>query len=104
SKRKRRSEMNKRWLFLFLMLNAGLFTLPSCAPAGRPAPEKVLHGIGVSYGIAIGPAFLVQLDRPRVPLRALDGSEVSGEQQRFESAVLQAQRELGELKEQSANL
>ena len=67
-------------------------------------PEKILNGIGVSHGIAIGPAFLVQLDRPHVPVRDLAEEDIKAEQQRFDGAVMQAQRELGELKEQSHKL
>jgi len=70
----------------------------------QPMREKTMRGIGVSYGIAIGPAFLVQVERPRVPLLALDDAGIKPEQLRFDTAVLQAQRELGELKEQSGNL
>ena len=70
----------------------------------QPMREKTMRGIGVSYGIAIGPAFLVQVERPRVPLVALDDAGIKPEQLRFDTAVLQAQRELGELKEQSSKL
>lgn len=66
--------------------------------------EKILRGIGVSHGIAIGPAFLVQLERPRVPVWAIAAADVKTEQARFQSAVMTAQHELGELKEQSARL
>lgn len=67
-------------------------------------PEKILKGIGVSHGIAIGPAFLVQLDRPHVPVRDIAEDDIKAEQQRFDNAVMQAQRELGELKEQTSKL
>lgn len=66
--------------------------------------EKILRGIGVSHGIAIGPAFVVQLDRPRVPRYALGASDVAEEQARFNAAVMTAQTQLGELKEKSAEL
>ena len=66
--------------------------------------EKILKGIGVSHGIAIGPAFLVQLDRPHVPVRALAEADIAGEQARFDAAVEQARRELAELKEQTGKL
>ncbi|HRJ67889.1 MAG TPA: phosphoenolpyruvate-utilizing N-terminal domain-containing protein, partial [Alphaproteobacteria bacterium] len=66
--------------------------------------EKILRGIGVSHGIAIGPAFLVQLERPRVPEWKIAAADVKAEQSRFQSAVMSAQTELGELKEQSAHL
>lgn len=66
--------------------------------------EKILRGIGVSHGIAIGPAFVVQLDRPHVPRYTLPAGDVADEQARFNRAVMTAQTQLGELKEQSAAL
>lgn len=66
--------------------------------------DLVLRGIGVSHGIAIGPAFLVQVDRPRVQRSVLTPAEAAQEQARFQSAVMTAQNQLGELKEQSARL
>jgi len=66
--------------------------------------EKILRGIGVSHGIAIGPAFVVQLDRPRVPRITLSVSEIGDEQARFQRAVMTAQTQLGELKDKSTSL
>lgn len=68
------------------------------------AREKILRGIGVSHGIAIGPAFLVQVDRPRVPQWRVKPEDIAAEQARFQQAVMTAQNELGELKEKSATL
>lgn len=66
--------------------------------------EKNLRGIGVSHGIAIGPAFLVQVDRPRVPQWKVEPQDIAAEQARFQQAVMTAQNELGELKEKSTGL
>lgn len=66
--------------------------------------ETVLTGIGVSHGIAIGPACLVQLDRPKVPKVNLSSELIAGEQARFQRAVERTQADLTALKEQSASL
>jgi len=66
--------------------------------------EKILRGIGVSHGIAIGPAFLVQVDRPHVPEWKVPPQDIAAEQARFQQSVMTAQNELGELKEKSAAL
>jgi phosphotransferase system enzyme I (PtsI) len=66
--------------------------------------EKTLRGIGVSHGIAIGPAFLVQVDRPSVPQWSVAPQDIAAEQARFQQSVMTAQNELGELKEKSASL
>ncbi|MDP2206255.1 MAG: phosphoenolpyruvate--protein phosphotransferase [Alphaproteobacteria bacterium] len=66
--------------------------------------EKTLRGIGVSHGIAIGPAFLVQVDRPHVPQWKVAAQDIAAEQARFQQSVMTAQNELGELKEKSASL
>lgn len=66
--------------------------------------EVILSGIGVSHGIAIGPAYLVQLDKPGVPRFNIDETKIASEQERFEEAVERARKELSALKEQSASL
>lgn len=66
------------------------------------AAEIVLHGIGVSHGIATGPAYIVQLDRPKVPQITIE--DASAEQQRFEAAVETVRGDLTALKGQSKNL
>lgn len=66
--------------------------------------EKTLRGIGVSHGIAIGPAFLVQVDRPHVPQWSIARDKMADEQNRFQAAVATAQEELSALKAQSIRL
>lgn len=66
--------------------------------------EKTLRGIGVSHGIAIGPAFLVQVDRPHVPQWSIAPDKIADEQNRFQAAVATAQEELSALKAQSIRL
>lgn len=68
------------------------------------ASEVILSGIGVSHGIAIGPAYLVQLDKPRVPRFSVDEKDIAAEQKRFEEAIEKVRGELAALKEQSATL
>lgn len=66
------------------------------------AAEIVLNGIGVSHGIATGPAYIVQLDRPKVPQITIE--DATAEQQRFEAAVETVRGDLTALKGQSKNL
>ena len=66
------------------------------------AAEIVLNGIGVSHGIATGPAYIVQLDRPKVPQITIE--DTVAEQQRFEIAVETVRGDLTALKGQSKNL
>lgn len=66
------------------------------------AAEIVLNGIGVSHGIATGPAYIVQLDRPKVPQITIE--DAAAEQQRFEAAVETVRGDLTALKGQSKNL
>ncbi|HYD19580.1 MAG TPA: phosphoenolpyruvate--protein phosphotransferase [Patescibacteria group bacterium] len=64
--------------------------------------EIVLSGIGVSHGIATGPAYIVQLSRPKVPQR--EAGDTTAEQKRFEDAVETVRGDLLALKGQSKNL
>ena len=71
----------------------------------RNNPEEiVLTGLGVSHGIAMGPAYLVQIEHPQAPEYVLQPSQAADETVRFDRAVAQAQREISDLKEKSANL
>ena len=63
-----------------------------------PNRERVFNGIGVSNGIAIAPAYLVQLERPQVPERRISQGEVAAEQKRFDDAVFRVRQELADLK------
>lgn len=66
--------------------------------------EVTFTGIGVSHGIASGPAYLVQLEKPKAPQRKIEAEDVAAEQKRFEAAVARVRQELIELKEKSLSL
>jgi len=50
-------------------------------------PPHALTGIGVSPGVAYGPAVIVRLDVPDVPNRFIDDGEVEGELHRLDEAA-----------------
>ncbi|MDY0042068.1 MAG: phosphoenolpyruvate--protein phosphotransferase [Desulforhabdus sp.] len=61
--------------------------------------SKTLHGIGVSPGIAIGKAYLLERGRIPIPYYTLLGEEaVNEEAMRFEAAVSKAESDLEHLK------
>ncbi|MCE9508087.1 MAG: phosphoenolpyruvate--protein phosphotransferase [Alphaproteobacteria bacterium] len=66
--------------------------------------EIVLTGLGVSHGIAMGPAYLVQIEHPRAPEYLLSPEHIAAELERFDHAVTQAKKEIQALKERSAGL
>ncbi|MFH1158423.1 MAG: phosphoenolpyruvate--protein phosphotransferase [Pseudomonadota bacterium] len=68
------------------------------------AREIVLTGIGVSQGIAIGPAYLVQIELPGIPEYALPPDQAEAEVARFDMAVFQAKEEISGLKSKSDGL
>ncbi len=73
-------------------------------PESAVAKEIVLTGLGVSHGIAMGPAYLVQVEHPQVPEYRLPAEAVPAELARFDHAVLQAQEEISMVRERSASL
>src|SRR4051812_17176839 len=66
--------------------------------------EIVMTGLGVSHGIAVGPAYLVQIEHPQPPEYMVPPDQAQAEATRFDQSVIQAQYEIAELKEQSALL
>ena len=58
-----------------------------------------LIGIGVSPGVAYGPAVIVRLDVPDVPNRFIDDHEVEGELRRLDEAANRVVETLTALKE-----
>ncbi|MGH6960294.1 MAG: phosphoenolpyruvate--protein phosphotransferase, partial [Dongiaceae bacterium] len=66
--------------------------------------ERVYEGLGVSPGVAIGPAHAVESGSIDVPEYAIAEDKVEAEQQRFAEAVAKSQRQLRKLKDKSANL
>jgi phosphoenolpyruvate-protein phosphotransferase (PTS system enzyme I) len=66
--------------------------------------ERVLHGLGVSSGIAIGPGFISDHGEIAVPERRLGPGEVEAESERFAAAVALSLKQLRKLKGKSSAL
>ncbi len=66
--------------------------------------ETVLDGLGVSPGVAIGPAHLHEVGDIQVPVYALKPDEIEGELARFRGAVDKSLRQLAKLKAKGADL
>ncbi|MGE5230336.1 MAG: phosphoenolpyruvate-utilizing N-terminal domain-containing protein, partial [Deltaproteobacteria bacterium] len=63
------------------------------------AAPHVLRGVGVSPGVAFGPALVMRLDFPEVPDRTVPAAQVEDEVRRLREAVdvvVTALRELGQ--------
>ena len=61
--------------------------------------EKVLKGIGVSPGIVIGKAALLERQRPTFVPRRITAGQVSAEVKRFEEAIKKSKEQLEEVKQ-----
>jgi phosphotransferase system enzyme I (PtsI) len=61
--------------------------------------QRLLQGIGVSPGVAFGPALIVRLDVPDVPNRDIPVAQVEEEVARLRSAVTEVIRRLESLRE-----
>ncbi|MDD5585973.1 MAG: phosphoenolpyruvate--protein phosphotransferase [Alphaproteobacteria bacterium] len=68
------------------------------------SPERVLHGIKVSPGIAIGTAFVIDQHGVQVPEYAVPAGLIGDERKRFQSAVAKTQKQLGRLKQKAQSL
>lgn len=66
--------------------------------------ERVFEGLGVSPGIAIGPAHLHEAGDVAVPEHTVDADKVEDERDRFRAAVDKSLRQLTKLGSKSANL
>jgi phosphoenolpyruvate-protein phosphotransferase (PTS system enzyme I) len=69
-----------------------------------PKGERVLRGLAVSPGIAMGPAFVSDDGDIAVPDRRIPAAEVEAEGERFAGAVQLALKQLRKLKSKSAAL
>ncbi|RME33259.1 MAG: phosphoenolpyruvate--protein phosphotransferase [Gammaproteobacteria bacterium] len=58
-----------------------------------------LHGVGVSRGIAIGPAHIIQRDQIEITEYPVDGEGVNLEIRRFQKALTQARQQLRAVRE-----
>src|SRR5713101_3990972 len=65
--------------------------------------ERLLKGIGVSPGIAIGPAVVVRATLPEVPQRVVSRSQVEKEVRRLRAAVRDVKRHIQTLKERAVD-
>ena len=74
------------------------------APVGDDAAEPVFEGLGVTAGIAIGPAHVVEPGIAEVPKRAIAADAIAAERQRFAAAVARARKQVAKLRAKSATL
>jgi phosphoenolpyruvate-protein phosphotransferase (PTS system enzyme I) len=65
--------------------------------------ERLLKGIGVSDGIAIGPAVVVRSSLPEVPHRVVPRTQVEKEVRRLRAAIRDVKRHICELKDRAAD-
>jgi phosphoenolpyruvate-protein phosphotransferase (PTS system enzyme I) len=70
----------------------------------KPKPERELHGLGVSPGVAIGAAFVSDDGNVAVPEYRVAAEQVEAERQRFAAAVAASLRQLRKLKGKAAAL
>ncbi len=59
--------------------------------------EITIQGIGVSPGVAIGPAFVLAEENMRVLQRSIQPTEVLGEIQRFEEALIETRKQIRQI-------
>jgi phosphotransferase system enzyme I (PtsI) len=65
--------------------------------------EQVLHGIGVSPGVAYGPALVVEWRFPEVPDRAIGPDDIEGEVTKLRAAVEKVAGDLDRLRQHVAD-
>jgi phosphotransferase system enzyme I (PtsI) len=64
------------------------------------AAETVLQGIGVSPGVAVGPAFLLKTDEEAYVERDIGDAEIAREIARFEEALIATRRQIHDIQKQ----
>ena len=70
----------------------------------RRGKERVFEGVGVSSGIALGDAHLVETGAVHVPEYEITAAQVEEEQARFAKAVATAQKQIRKLEAKAAGL
>jgi phosphotransferase system enzyme I (PtsI) len=70
----------------------------------KPKGERVLHGLGVSPGIAIGPAFVSDDGEIAVPEYRIAADKIEAERERFAAAVALSLKQLRKLKGKASAL
>ena len=68
------------------------------------AGERILRGIAISPGIAIGPAFVIDQHGFSVPEYSIPATQLDKELKRFQGAVTKTQRQLSQLKQKAESL
>lgn len=66
--------------------------------------EKILQGLGVSDGIAMGPAYVIDQGGVPVPEYCILSNQVEKEVKRFEAAIAKTQKQLSHLKTKAESL
>lgn len=56
--------------------------------------ETTRHGLGVSAGVAYGPAYIISPDNPRIPHFAIEPSAISAEIDRFDTALAETRADI----------
>jgi phosphotransferase system enzyme I (PtsI) len=67
-------------------------------------PERVLHGLGISPGVAIGSAFVSEAGEIAVPEYRLDADAIAPELERFRATLARSLKQLRKLKSKAAGL
>ena len=70
----------------------------------RPGKERIFEGVGVSSGIAMGEAHLVESGAVHVPEFEIEADQVEAEQARFAKAVASARKQIRKLEAKAAGL
>ncbi len=73
------------------------------AEKSRPE-ERILNGLGVSPGIAVGPAYVVEAGIGSVPEYQIGADLVEAEHERFAEAIAQSRKQVGKLRRKAAGL
>ena len=73
-------------------------------PSAGTGTERVFQGLGVSPGIAIGPAHVIESGALEVPEYAVPLSDVESERARFAEAVTRSAKQVDKLKTKAAAL
>ena len=61
--------------------------------------EEIMQGIGVSPGVAIGPAFILAEENMHVPERKIEPAAVFGEIARFEEALVETRKQIRQIQQ-----
>ncbi|HXP31594.1 MAG TPA: phosphoenolpyruvate--protein phosphotransferase [Stellaceae bacterium] len=70
----------------------------------RAKPERVLHGLGISPGVAMGSAFVSEAGEIAVPEYRLDADAIAPELERFRTTLALSLKQLRKLKGKAAGL